>query len=123
MPFAPAVLAEHGSYLYHNWTEQDVPSKYMTMTFAVTDKHKELAPATVHVDGTARPQIVRHSDNPRFYNILHCYYRLTGIPIIINTSFNIHEEPIVNSPEDALGILKHDAVDILILNDYLVDLG
>ena len=121
MPFAPAILAEHAKDMYKNWNENNVPSQFMTMTFNVTDKHKELAPATVHIDGTARPQVVNYSDNPRFYNILKNYYELTGIPIIINTSFNIHEEPIVNTPTEALKILKQNSVDILILNDFLIE--
>lgn len=121
MPFAPAILAEHAKDMYKNWNENNISSQFMTMTFNVTDKHKKLAPATVHIDGTARPQVVNHSDNSRFYNIIKNYYELTGIPIIINTSFNIHEEPIVNTPTEALKILKQNSVDILILNDFLIE--
>ena len=121
MPFAPAILAEHAKDMYENWNENNIPSQFMTMTFNVTDKHKKLAPATVHIDGTARPQVVNYSDNSRFYNIIKNYYELTGIPIIINTSFNIHEEPIVNTPSEALKILKQSSVDILILNDFLIE--
>lgn len=121
MPFAPAILEEYASSMYENWDKNNVPSRFMTMTFNVTDKHKELAPATVHVDGTARPQVVSYSDNPRFYNIIKNYYELTGIPIVINTSFNIHEEPIVNTPSEALKILKQNSVDILVLNDFLIE--
>ena len=90
------------------------------MTFGVTEKHKKLAPATVHIDGTARPQIVSYSDNPRFYNIINEYYKITGNPIIINTSFNLHEEPIVNTPIDALRILEQNSIDILVLNDFII---
>lgn len=120
MPFAPAILVEHAKDMYENWDENNIPSQFMTMTFNVTDKHKELAPATVHIDGTARPQVVYYTDNPQFYNIIKNYYELTGIPIIINTSFNIHEEPIVNTPTEALKILKQNSIDILILNDFLI---
>lgn len=120
MPFAPAILVEHAKDMYKNWDKNNIPSQFMTMTFNVTDKHKELAPATVHIDGTARPQVVNYYNNPRFYSIIKNYYELTGIPIIINTSFNIHEEPIVNTPTEALKILKQNSVDILILNDFLI---
>ena len=120
MPFAPAILAEHAKDMYKNWDKNNIPSQFMTMTFNVKDKHKKLAPATVHIDGTARPQVVNYTENPRFYNIIKNYYKLTGIPIIINTSFNIHEKPIVNTPTEALKILKQNSIDILILNDFLI---
>ncbi|RBP28396.1 carbamoyltransferase [Oceanihabitans sediminis] len=120
MPFAPAVLEEYAKDMYKNWEANNVASQFMTMTFDVTEKHKQLAPATVHVDGTARPQVVRQYDNSRLYNIIKNYYELTGIPIIINTSFNIHEEPIVNTPKEALKILKQNSIDILVLNDFLI---
>ncbi len=92
----------------------------MTMTFNVTNKHKKLAPAAVHIDNTARPQVVSKHDNTRFYNIINEYYKITNIPMILNTSFNIHEEPIVRTPLDALKILKQNSVDILILNKFLI---
>ena len=121
MPFAPAILYEYADKMYKNWHKNNIPSQFMTMTFDVTEEHKKIAPATVHIDGTARPQIVKISENKRFYNIINEYYKLTGIPIIINTSFNIHEEPIVNTPTEALKILRQNSVDILILNDFLIE--
>lgn len=120
MPFAPAILEEYAKDMYKNWNINNIPSKFMTMSFNVTNKHKKIAPATVHIDETARPQVVNSSDNLRFYNIIKNYYELTGIPIIINTSFNIHEEPIVNSPQDAIKILQQNCVDVLVLNDFIV---
>ncbi|WP_452232074.1 carbamoyltransferase family protein [Lacinutrix sp. MEBiC02595] len=120
MPFAPAILDCYAKEMYYNWDKNNIPSQFMTMTFNTTKKHKEMAPATVHIDGTARPQVVRLEDNPRFYNIIKSYYELTGIPIVINTSFNIHEEPIVNTPMEALKILEQDSIDVLVLNDFLI---
>lgn len=121
MPFAPAVLAKYAKEMYLNWDDTNIQSQFMTMTFNVTEKHKIMAPATVHVDDTARPQIVHYTANQRFYNIINEYNNLTGIPIIINTSFNIHEEPIVNTPLEALKILEQKSVDTLILNDFLIE--
>lgn len=121
MPFAPATLAEFAKEMYENWDKTNIPSRFMTMAFNVTEKHIKLAPAAVHIDGTARPQIVFYKDNPRFYNIIKNYYQLTEIPIVINTSFNIHEEPIVNSPLDAIKILKQKSVDVLVLNNFLIE--
>lgn len=121
MPFAPAVLAKYAKDLYIKWSDKNIPSQFMTMTFNVTEKHKKIAPATVHIDGTARPQVVSRTSNSRFYKIIKEYYELTGIPIIINTSFNIHEEPIVNTPNEALKVLKQKSIDILILNNFLIE--
>ena len=74
----------------------------MTITFLCTPWMREHCPGVVHLDGTARPQLVREEDNPSFYRVIKEYHRLTGIPSIINTSFNMHEEPIVCSPADAI---------------------
>ena len=120
MPFAPAILAEHAKDMYKYWDTGNTSAKFMTMAFHATDRHKKMAPATVHIDGTARPQVVSYSDNPRLYNIIKNYYELTGVPIIINTSFNLHEEPIVNTPEEAIKILTQHSIDILILNDFII---
>ena len=71
-------------------------------------------PAVVHVDGTARPQLARRRDNEVYYDILHAYERQSGIPVTINTSFNVHEEPIINKPEEALKALDQGRVDFLV---------
>jgi carbamoyltransferase len=80
---------------------------------------KESCAGVVHIDGTARPQLVRREDNPRYYRIIEEYRRLTGLPAIINTSFNMHEEPIVCSPEDAVRAFKLGHLDYLAIGDYL----
>ena len=103
MPFAPAVLAHAAPRLFRNLAGCEKTAEYMTITFDCTEEMKRTCPAAVHVDGTARPQFVRPESNPSFYRILESYYRLTGIPALINTSFNMHEEPIVCSPSDAIG--------------------
>jgi carbamoyltransferase len=123
MPFAPVILEEDAGKMLIDWKCDDYNSKFMTMTYMVTAKMKELAPATVHVDGTARPQVINQFDNERLYRILAEYKRITGIPAIINTSFNLHEEPIVNTPEDALKILKHKAVDVLVINNFYIEVA
>ena len=68
----------------------------------------------VHVDGTARPQIIREQDNPLFAEILRRFRDATGLPVLINTSFNVHEEPIVNRPEECLQALSEDRVDFVV---------
>ena len=81
---------------------------------------KNISPAVVHVDGTARPQLIAEEDNPSYYKILKEYHRLTGIPSLINTSFNLHEEPIVCSPVDALFAFRKARLDYLAIGKYLL---
>jgi carbamoyltransferase len=121
MPFAPIILIEDANEMLVNWNENEHNSRFMTMTYDVTEKMKQIAPATVHIDGTARPQIIASTDNERVYNILKEYKKLTGIPVLINTSFNLHEEPIVNTPDDAIKILEQNAVDVLVINNFYME--
>lgn len=121
MPFAPIILKDFADEMLVDWNEKDHNSRFMTITYDVTEKMKIIAPATVHIDGTARPQIVSKTDNERSYNILNEYYKITNIPVLINTSFNLHEEPIVNTPKDALKILEQNAVDVLVINNFYIE--
>ena len=90
----------------------------MTITCDVTTLCKKIAPAVVHVDGTARPQIVY--PNCDMYEILSEYKKLTGHGILVNTSFNMHEEPIVNSPKEAVQAFKISNIDVLAIDKYLL---
>jgi carbamoyltransferase len=81
---------------------------------------RQNCPAAVHVDGTARPQLVKREVNPGYYDILQEYEKLSGIPSLINTSFNMHEEPIVNSPADAVRAFLDGNLDYLLLGPFLV---
>ena len=92
----------------------------MTITFDCTEWMVENCPAAVHVDDTARPQLVKQEKNPGYYAILKEYEKLSGIPCLINTSFNMHEEPIVCSPEDALNMFFGSDLEYLVLEDWLV---
>lgn len=120
MPFAPAVLAEHATELFHNTAGCELTSEFMTITFDCTEKMKENSPAAVHVDGTARPQFVTPESNPSFHEILKSYHSLTGIPVLINTSFNMHEEPIVCSPDDAVRAFLLGNIDYLAIGSFVV---
>ncbi|MBU0535329.1 MAG: carbamoyltransferase [Nanoarchaeota archaeon] len=121
MPFAPATLYEEREKCYKNLKGAEFAAKFMTITFDCTDFMKKNSPAAVHIDGTARPQLVTKEDNPSFYKVIEEYYRLTGIPTVINTSFNIHEEPIVRSPADAVRAFKDGHLDYLAIGDFLVE--
>ncbi|MFN7877941.1 MAG: carbamoyltransferase [Pirellula sp.] len=121
MPFAPAVLAEEAPNLFHGVRHNSLKTaEFMTITFDCTDRMKQHSPAAVHVDGTARPQLVSESSNPSFYAILKHYQSLTNIPVLINTSFNMHEEPIVCSPQDAVRAFLLGNIDYLAAGNFLV---
>ncbi len=121
MPFAPATLMEHAADCYQNLEGCRHAAQFMTLTFNCTETMKRTSPAAVHVDGTARPQLVTAASNLSFYAILTAYHRLTGIPSVINTSFNMHEEPIVCDPEDAIRAFVQGNLDYLAIGNYLVE--
>jgi len=120
MPFAPITLDYMAHKMYKNIQKIHYAAEFMTVTTECTDEMKKLSPAAVHIDGTARPQIVTKRGNLKVYKILKHYYGLTGIPNLINTSFNIHEEPIVCTPYDALKTFKNGRLDFLAIGNYLV---
>jgi len=121
MPFAPVVLFDKAGEYFKNFDpEHSFASEFMTITYDATDKCKKLAPAVVHVDGTARPQTVRKEINPSVYNVISEYEKLTGSAIIINTSFNMHEEPIVCTPSDAIRSFQDGNLDVLVIGNYVV---
>ena len=96
-------------------------AKFMNISFACTQWMKNNCPGVVHVDGTARPQLVNRKDNPSFYLILDEYRKLTGLYCILNTSFNMHEEPIVCTPGEAIKAFQQAQLDYLAIGNYLVE--
>ena len=121
MPFAPVTLMEKTNECYLNTEGAEDTAQFMTITFECTDEMKNKSPAVVHVDGTARPQLISKKNNPRYHRILSEYYNLTGIPSIVNTSFNMHEEPIVCSPDDAIKTFIQGELDYLAMGNFLVE--
>jgi carbamoyltransferase len=120
MPFAPVTLAEFADQCYQNLDGARYPAHFMTITFNCTDWMKQHCPAVVHLDGTARPQLIERETNPSYYQIIDEYRQITGLPSIINTSFNMHEEPIVCTPDDAIrGFIKGN-LDYLAIGNYLL---
>ena len=113
MPFAPVTTDRLANLCFKNISKFDHTFPYMTCTVEVTDAFSKSCPAAVHIDGTARPQIVTENSNPFVYKLINTFYDLFGDLCIINTSFNLHEEPIVCTPNDALRALKLNAVDVL----------
>ena len=93
----------------------------MTITVNCSEFMKIKCPAVVHVDGTARPQLIDKKTNKKYYSILKEYKKLTGISTLVNTSFNLHDEPIVNTPTDALRAFKESKSHCLILGKYFIE--
>jgi carbamoyltransferase len=119
MPFAPVVRAADAPALFPDLAGAERAAEYMTMTFDCGPEMAEAAPAVVHVDGTARPQVLRPAVNPSYHEILDRYCRQSGRPALVNTSFNIHEEPIVMTPEDAIRAYVASGIDALALGPFL----
>jgi carbamoyltransferase len=122
MPFAPVTLNEQAAECFRNLEPGRRTAAFMTMTFDCTEKMRQQSPAAVHVDGTARPQLIERTTNPVYYDILRRYFERTGVPSLVNTSFNMHEEPIVCSPEDAIRAYVQAKVGHLSIGPFLVKL-
>ncbi len=114
-PFAPSILIDETL----NWFEKDNSANYMTFVYKIIDTKKEIIPAVCHVDGTGRLQTVDKNQNPKFYQLIETFFKKTNVPILINTSFN-ENEPIVNSPLDAVKTFLKTNLDILVINNYLI---
>ena len=115
-PFAPIVLQEHYEEFFDTLDMDSTP--YMLFTHRV--KKPELLPAITHVDGTGRVQTVAKENNEYLYNILQEFKAITGIPALVNTSFNLRGEPIVGSPDDALNTFYNSGIDYLVLENFII---
>jgi carbamoyltransferase len=114
-PFAPSVVAEAAERFF----ELPAPAPFMTAAYRVRPEARALIPAVTHVDGTARVQTVERDVNPKYWALLEAFGRRTGIPVLLNTSFN-ENEPIVNSPEEAVACFLRNDMDALVLGPLLV---
>jgi len=120
MPFAPSVLAEYANEIFEKTEAAFHAAEFMTITFNVKPAWQEKISAIVHIDGTCRPQLVKKEINPRYWQVIDEFRRITGVPLVLNTSFNIHEEPIVATLYDGLRSLKQGAVDYVAIGRYLI---
>ena len=117
MPFAPSVLEEEANKFFKNCKK----SPFMTIVFDIVKGKEKKIPAAIHIDNTARPNTVNEQNNAIYYQLIKSFYKKTGLPVILNTSFNKHGLPIVNSPKDAIEHLLMGAVDELIIGSYAVE--
>ena len=115
-PFAPIVMEEHASEYF----VIDKPCRYMLMIPPVRSDKIDIIPAVTHVDGTARVQTVTRNFNGRLHDILAAFKERTGVPVLLNTSFNVAGEPIVETPEDAIKFLIANNIDALLINETLL---
>jgi carbamoyltransferase len=115
-PFGPSVLAERADDLFVN----AVPSPYMLRSFIVRPEWRKKLAATVHVDGSTRPQTVEQSAHPRYHDLITKFCRHTGIPAVLNTSFNDDREPIVMTPDDAIQTFYTTGLDALVIGNHII---
>ena len=113
-PFAPSILEEFTTEYF----QIDIPSPYMLMV-APVKKPNEI-PAVTHVDGTGRLQTVSKESNKLYYSLINEFYKITGVPVIINTSMNVMGEPIVNTPEETYSMILKTDMDYLVMGNYLI---
>ncbi len=121
MPFAPTILDGHERKCLKGIGGAELTSRFMNISFPVKPFMRKNCPAAVHVDNTARPQVIRKEDNRSYHRILDEYRKITSLPVILNTSFNVHEEPIVMTPEDAIKGFITASLDYLAIGDFLVE--
>lgn len=115
-PFAPSCLAESA----HEYFEGAKDAPFMTVTFTVRADQRERIPAVTHADNTARVQTVSRESNPRYWRLIKEFEKRSGVPVILNTSFNLRGEPIVCTPKDAIRTFYSSGLDFLVLGDYLI---
>ena len=121
-PFAPSVLYEYA----HEWFElvseipENAPENFMLTVVNVKKEKQKYIPAVLHVDNTSRVQIVRNNINPLYYNLILNFYFKTGVPLILNTSFNLKGEPIVRTPKDAILTFSYCDMDYLVMYPYII---
>lgn len=117
MPFAPVTTENLADLCFHRWKKEDIAAAYMTVTYDCKPILKEKCPAVVHRDNTARPQVISKERDPFMYELINKWWELTGQPCLVNTSFNRHEEPIINTPQQGLAALRNGIINAVIVND------
>ena len=114
-PFAPSILREHVA----DWFETDDDVPFMMQVYQIRDERRATIPAVTHVDGSGRLQTVQQHTNPRYYRLIEAFRRLTGVPMLLNTSFN-ENEPVVCKPEEALACFLRTKMDVLVLGNFVI---
>ena len=117
-PFAPSILREHAA----EWFEVDDDVPFMMQVYPIRVGKRALIPAVTHVDGSGRLQTVTRDTNPRYYALIEAFRALTGVPMVLNTSFN-ENEPVVCKPQEALDCFLRTKMDVLVMGNWVVERG
>ena len=121
-PFAPSVTAECATkYFEMDHAARQYPARYMLYVMPVRPEHRATLPAITHVDGTARVQTVFREHNPLYYGLIERFGQATGVPVVLNTSFNLRGEPIVTTPANAFSTFSRSEMDCLVLGNFLIE--
>lgn len=126
-PFAPSVIAEHAQEVFelpttnHQLLTNHFPLRFMLYVVPVKKEWQKKVPAINHADNTARPQLVYEKDNPLYHKLISAFYEKTGVPLILNTSFNLRGEPIVSSPADAYSTFERSGIDDLVMGNFVCE--
>jgi len=121
-PFAPSILLEKaGDYFALDNPEKHYPARFMLFVTDVHEDKKDVLPAITHVDGTGRLQTVMRELNPKYYRLIETFGEATGVPVLLNTSFNLKGEPIVNTPGEAFNSFNKSKMDTLVLGNYIIE--
>ena len=121
-PFAPSVLVERvEEYFMLPDAAKHYPARFMLYVVDVREDKRDIIPAITHVDGTGRLQTVQEDVSPRYYQLIETFGRATGVPMVLNTSFNLKGEPIVNTPQEAFHTFSQSGMDVLILGDHVIE--
>jgi carbamoyltransferase len=115
-PFAPSILLEEVTNWFLNFNDEE---PFMSRVLEFINNKKKLVPGVVHIDGTGRLQTVKKEQNPKYYKLIKYFFKITGVPIILNTSFN-ENEPIVLNPQEALDCFLRTEMDILVMNNWVI---
>ncbi len=121
-PFAPSVLAERtGEFFTLPEPSKHYPARFMLYVVDVKENKRDIIPAITHVDGTGRLQTVNKDMNPKYYRLIETFGQATGVPVVLNTSFNLKGEPIVNTPQEAFNTFMRSGMDLLVLGNYVIE--
>ena len=122
MPFAPSVLSEYAEDIF-DCDKSKYTAEFMTLCYKTKPEWVSKIPAVVHpIDKSARPQILKREANPFYYDIIDAYRKVSGFPIVLNTSFNAHGEPINNYPRQVIKHLLDGSVDFIVTEDFVMNL-
>ena len=120
-PFAPSVLVDQcEKYFDLPEPERQMPARFMQLVVPVRDEQQVAIPAVNHM-GTARIQTVHKDSSPLYYKLIQRFGEATGVPLLLNTSFNVAGEPIVNTPQNALNTFANSGIDCLVMGNYILD--